>query len=663
MPKCKILRDVPPSKLSKVVADYEAAGYAVTTQEQGDGNYTVVACKDVPGESAAPDGARALARAADATATAAMPADTLRLLCVHGVGHQEADPGFQRAWVNAITAGLPGVPLEIEFVDYDQIFANVDMSSVDLTEALFRLSASGLMHNVGDLFHRSRGFSDVSDTLSWTAGMVAKWAEKPNSSLREQTRSAVQRHITAFNPHAVLAHSLGSLICYDLFQKNPTALVMNGDKAGRVFVSLGSQIGNPFVRDQFGGRIDLLKNVDRWFHLFNPHDDAFTAKIRLSNGKFQQLITEFDIDGVLDHEATEYLGHPNTANVVWPYLNQKITGAARGLRKDGVRIASRLATMLAEKKVSAIVQPKPQNRALLIGINDYPDPENRLEGCVNDVFLMSAVLQECGFRPEEIRVVLNDRATASGVLERLEWLLDGADDGQNRVLFYSGHGAQIPGYGANGEPDRLDECLVPYDFDWSREHAVVDNQFYELYSQLPEDARFLAILDCCHSGGMTRDGSARVRGLNPPDDIRHRALRWNPQLEMWESRLEGFEGGKGLSSDASSRSSDVCRLGRRSRATARAYQPILLEACREKQFSYEYRHGVTSYGAFTYSLAQVFRQARKDVAAGKRKDLPKWGELVGAVTKRLHNLHYHQTPVLECPADVKGEVISWKPKK
>src|SRR3954469_24432542 len=37
------------------------------------------------------------------------------------------------------------------------------------------------------------------------------------------------------------------------------------------------------------------------------------------------------------------------------------------------------------------------------------------------------------------------------------------------------------------------------------------------------------------------------------------------------------------------------------------YLPVLLEACGENQLAYEYRHGVTSYGAFTYALTQTLR--------------------------------------------------------
>ena len=38
--------------------------------------------------------------------------------------------------------------------------------------------------------------------------------------------------------------------------------------------------------------------------------------------------------------------------------------------------------------------------------------------------------------------------------------------------------------------------------------------------------------------------------------------------------------------------------------------PLIYEACQADQFAYEYEHGVTSYGAFTYTLSRVLRQHR-----------------------------------------------------
>src|SRR5690606_34639438 len=130
-----------------------------------------------------------------------------------------------------------------------------------------------------------------------------------------QARARVQEHMERFQPHAVLAHSLGSLLCYDLFARNEGKSLLRD----RAFVSFGSQIGNPFVRSTLGGRIEPLAAA-RWFHLFNPHDDAFTASLRIPSPAFEQVDASFDVEGLLDHDAGEYLRHRNTVNIVWRSL-------------------------------------------------------------------------------------------------------------------------------------------------------------------------------------------------------------------------------------------------------------------------------------------------------------------------------------------------------
>lgn len=440
----------------------------------------------------------------------------LNLLCVHGVGHEEAAADFRASWTKAITLAVqscdPGRQLTIDFLEYDELFDHAPLNPVIYGLAFAKLLASLVIHGIGDALPRARGLGEVPEAVKWTAGTVAQWSAEDN--LRESTRGAVLKKMQSKSYDAVLAHSLGSLICYDTFVRNPHAI------DGKVFVSFGSQIGNPAVRDVFAGRIQALAGR-KWFHLFNPDDHVLTCPVRVSADTFQQVSAPFDIpNDFLNHDATWYLGHANVVATVW----RELAGATQP--RSFVNVSRGFARAVA----------KPSRRALLVGINDYPDPANKLEGCVNDVFTMSAVLQESGFDPEDIRVVLDERATTQGIMHRLHWLLDGVRDGDERVLFYSGHGAQIPGYGAKDEPDHVDECLVPYDFDWSPAHAIVDNQFCELYSQLPYDSHFVAMFDCCHSGGLTRDGGPRIRGLTPPDDIRHRALRWVAKAQMWVAR-------------------------------------------------------------------------------------------------------------------------------
>lgn len=606
-------------------------------------------------------------RAAARTKTVTGGGDVIRILCVHGVGHQENDPDFQSSWREAITDGLSHWSqervFEIQFVEYDELFAADTPDAFDIAKALVKLSASGIFHGIGDLLHRQRGFGEVTEAMRWTAGMVVQWAE--DEKLRNASRKRVIDRVQAFDPQVILAHSLGSLLTYDAFARADGAKLI----ADRILVTLGSQIGNPFVRSTLGGRIVPLDGARQWYHLFNPHDDAFTAALRIPAPNFEQVDAAFDIEGILDHDACTYLRHPNVVNIVWRAiaLPSAARAATRGLSESSV-VLTKQAVKARPAKLT-----KPQRRALLVGINDYPNPADRLEGCVNDVFLVSSLLQESGFDAENIRVVLNERATAAAIVERLEWLLDGAEDEQDRVFFYSGHGAQIPGYGVGEKVDRKDECLVPYDFNWTREHAVTDDQFYELYSQLPYGTHFLTILDCCHSGGMTRDGAAKARGLTPPDDIRHRELQWNAKEQMWmprdlsdvkdnveeRSKRPGMFGERG----------DVNRLGRSAQIRPsrqrfdRAckeyghkgpFMPIIFQACEEKQLSYEYRHGVQSYGAFTYSLGLVLRQN-----ASKKLT---WSQLITQVGAKLAALRYQQKPCLICPTSLQNEPIPWPTK-
>jgi hypothetical protein len=581
----------------------------------------------------------------------------LRVLCVHGVNTQDFDTAWQVAWRQAIQAGVgrwnPRRSVETSFLAYNDLFAQAPITPQGLAEALLKLGWSGLAHGITDR-PRERGLLDLPDVLRWTAGMVAQWAE--NERLRAALRRRVLEAMRAHTPDVVLAHSLGSLMCYDTFVRKASAPAITD----RTFVSFGSQIGNPFVRNVFGGRLMPLAG-GFWYHLYNEHDDAFTAPIRMTGAPFEQVEAPFDIQAFLDHDAVSYLTQPIVVNTLWRALAGGPRARALG---RSLRAFDRVT-----RRVGRVTR-----RGLLVGINDYPNPADRLEGCVNDVFLMSSVLQECGFSAEDIRVVLDDRATAKGVLERLGWLLEGVGPGDERVFYYSGHGAQIPNYGPALETDHYDECLVTHDFAWTPDTGLTDDRFYDLYSQLPYEARFVAIFDCCHSGGMTRDGGARVRGLNPPDDIRHRELRWDPKHEMWFRRqlpslapdlgdaeqMRAYLGGTGAARKLG-RAMPLRGLGSRNYDRARRdlghlgpYLPMILEACRENEYAYEYRHGVTSYGAFTFALAQNLR------GAARRGRPPSFEVLLRQTGRTLTELKYDQHPMLVGPKAVLQSAVPWQ---
>src|SRR5262249_32149028 len=152
---------------------------------------------------------------------------------------------------------------------------------------------------------------------------------------------------------------------------------------------------------------------------------------------------------------------------------------------------------------------------------------------------------------------------------------------------------------------------------WSKETAITDQTLLDFYSQLPYKSHFMMMLDCCHSGGLTR-GTLQPRGLEPPADIRHRLLRWDPDLQMWKPRAlpppnkdlarskdkELYLGASGaeyrLGRAVSLRTlpdKDFNKV-RTAKGHDGPYLPVVYEACGTDELAYEYQHGVIGHGAF-----------------------------------------------------------------
>jgi hypothetical protein len=598
---------------------------------------------------------------------------TLKVLSVHGLGDQRQST-WKADWPKAIQAAFPAVPgleLEFEFIEYDDIFEGVNLSAWEVAGAAAKLAASG----VGSIFRREKGvLGDAPHTLRWTAGYVVAWVS--DEGFKKKSRARVFERIKAFQPDLILAHSLGSLVTYNAFtHKDATAPDLAPLLAKATYVTLGSQINNPFVVGNLtNGRVQALP-VAFWHHLYNRDDDVFTAPIRNWAAKnFRQTDTPFDLPGVGDHAAEGYFQHVNTIENVWRPIGALAVGAREFVGLSQQVSAPTPAKSGGKVKTLAAGGRSSRRKALLVGINDYPNAADRLEGCVNDVFTMSSVLQECGFPAESIRVCLDARATADGILQRLEWLMDDAREEDELVFYYSGHGAQVPEYGENFEPDRNVEVLVPWDFDWTPERAISDDQIHGLYAQLPYETRLAMIFDCCHAGGIHRNGGARARGLTPPDDIRHRELRWDLKARMWVSR-DFRRQGKGFTDDEAleiryfGKDGATARLGRaamRRTLSTKAYEarkagdqpeipagpylPLIIEACGEGELSYEYRHGAVSHGAFTYSLAAILRERKKIT----------FQALVAETGARLNDLGYAQKPQILGPSSLVGALTPWR---
>jgi hypothetical protein len=148
-----------------------------------------------------------------------------------------------------------------------------------------------------------------------------------------------------------------------------------------------------------------------------------------------------------------------------------------------------------------------KNKALLVGINKYPNPSNELRGCINDILDMEHFIAEKNkvYQKENIKKVTDKDATKAGIIKNIEWLLAGAQAGDQLLFHYSGHGAQAPTHYPHLEADGMDEIICPYDFDGSSETAFRDKEFAHLFAAIPKGVHFVWISDSCHAEDLSRD--------------------------------------------------------------------------------------------------------------------------------------------------------------
>ena len=587
-----------------------------------------------------------------------------KILCIHGIGGKDATMSqWQSGWQNEIlsASGFSKQNVEFHFLQIDDIFEKYQKKNgIKYLPTILKL----IKDWVTVALFKERDIFGKDGAIRWYAGMVIQFAQ--DEELRNELSARLKTVLDNEKPDLIYCHSLGTLLTYDLLRQE----AVKGKSRDLTLVTSGSQIGHPALLKLFGGVLKPL-SINHWFNFHNPYDYVFAYEsIDIDAENYTQIETAFkESNPIKNHEVLTYISHESALFQGWPEIVKTLDSRIRALIIERQKkLSELLAPELKAVKKGKIRITTTGRKALLVGINDYPDPENQLNGCVNDVFRMSEVLQEMGFDPSEIKVVLNERATSHNLRNMMDWLLKDSKEGDTRFFYYSGHGAQIPSAGLDGDDDdHLDECLVTYDFDWKRENAYTDKEFLKSYSQLNYGVNFISVLDCCHSGGMTRDAGFKARGLNPPDDIRHRTIKWDSGREMWVPRelklakkklfsknttdtalYTGEEGGTQRFGRAVSLWSDVDEFAsaKKKYGTMGPYMPLIIEACKEREYSYEYRHGVTSYGAFTYSLTTILR----DLNRRKKQNQVTFKELVTLASKQLKDLGYQQTPQIVGPS-------------
>jgi hypothetical protein len=155
-------------------------------------------------------------------------------------------------------------------------------------------------------------------------------------------------------------------------------------------------------------------------------------------------------------------------------------------------------------------------RALLIGSQTFG-----LTGANPDVALMAETLDGRGF---DCDVHIDDAATRHGILDGYERLIEETPEGSDDpvVIYYSGHGgrtalADWEERQRRGQRSHL-RYLVPFDMEASTDtdfRGLLAEELSALQRRLTaKTANVTTILDCCHSGTMSRDPSVRPKAVS-----------------------------------------------------------------------------------------------------------------------------------------------------
>lgn len=262
-------------------------------------------------------------------------------------------------------------------------------------------------------------------------------------------------------------------------------------------------------------------------------------------------------------------------------------------------------------------------KAVVVGIDKYYNPAWNLQGCVLDAAIMSGILQDhFHFPRDNIRLVLDERATKINIEKRLDWLVRDAKEGDVLVFFYAGHGSQVRDRDGDELEDFMDEILCPHDLDW--DDPLSDDILHTYFARVPSGANLTIVFDCCHSGTSTRslfvpvspEGEIqgepvykKVRYLKPPIDIEYRS--------------------RGISLKT-----------RRIGETVIKANHMLLAACASHQEAQEKHFAGRTRGAFSYYLERCLKRENWELTYRQVHE--------GTLT-RLRDNGFIQIPQLEGP--------------
>ena len=565
-----------------------------------------------------------------------------RIVCVHGIGDHQ--PDFWKPWAASIKAAIGGAdtydgawwegalsegkrsprgarPL-VRQLEQPRGGPSPEDRLRDQVNALIRLNERRLARDES----AARGLVAPRGGIWDYVGDFVRYMLE--ADVRARVQDAVRRVLLADTSSEVniVAHSWGTVVAYDvlhqLARQRPSFACAN-------LITLGSPLWLEPVRAILSDRGAHQKpgNTGRWINAYNTLDPVGPGVVGGLDSFYARSLDRDERVLFLALNPHEILGYLANGEV-----DELLREALRGV---GLRTLVRA--------------PHVSRKAVVVGINNYGVRAPKLNGCVNDALQMGEVLRRYfGFENANIRVLTDERATQQAILERLEWLVADAREGDDLVFHFSGHGSQVADRDGD-ELDQLDEIICPYDMDW--DNPFSDDLFGRYFDRLSPQVNLTVVLDCCHSGTGLRDvrPNSLDRFLLPPPDIRNRVAEAVEDLGPYFSAtlIDPSQSADPSSAPGARATRAVPRPLLRGRRE-QAYTPVLIAGCKATETSADVLIDHDYHGALTYGLVKTVQKARGRVT---------YRALVQEVRRLLPAYGTRQTPQLEGPGPRLGRLF------
>ena len=288
-----------------------------------------------------------------------------------------------------------------------------------------------------------------------------------------------------------------------------------------------------------------------------------------------------------------------------------LTQRALSLRERPAMEAPAIMIPAAANGPAIIPRPGSRRRALCIGIDNYPDFNDRLSGCVRDAYSWQDFLGSQGFN---VGLLLNEQASYDGIRGALTKLVEGSRAGDVIAVHISSHGTHVEDVNGDEEDDAKDEALCCYDFREGR--LFLDDDIGLILDRVPDGVNFSFFVDTCHSGTMTR---VVANGDNPlPPGSR---ARFVPPTEELNEKNRAFRLGKGRGGNGTSKGNSGNGGGGSPYESARE---VLFAAALPTQYANE----IGGSGVFTSTAMRVLANgvnglSNEDFAKAVLRDFPR----------------------------------------